>query len=278
MTVWSDAQKKAIYTKNKNILVSASAGSGKTTVLIARLLHLIQDEKVEINQILAMTFTEAAANEMKKRLSSSLNEALNKTNDEDEKAYLQKQLASVSNAYISTIHGFCLNIIQNYYYVIGLAKERIANIMDEATSTALLDKSMYLTMQHFMRDQAYMNLCVQFSSKANSDENLKQDLIKNFEDLSTIVLILNNKIEGYLSYKIKERYAKKLDVDQLVVAEESRNKGFGKMLIEEAKNIAKKNNCHRIELNCWLFNENALAMYDHLGFEKQRIIYEMKTI
>ena len=111
-----------------------------------------------------------------------------------------------------------------------------------------------------------------------SDENLKQDLIKNFEDLSTIVLILNNKIEGYLSYKIKERYAKKLDVDQLVVAEENRNKGFGKMLIEEAKNIAKKNNCHRIELNCWLFNENALAMYDHLGFEKQRIIYEMKTI
>ena len=111
-----------------------------------------------------------------------------------------------------------------------------------------------------------------------SDENLKQDLIKNFEDLSIIVLILNNKIEGYLSYKIKERHAKKLDVDQLVVAEESRNKGFGKMLIEEVKNIAKKNNCQRIELNCWLFNENALAMYDHLGFEKQRIIYEMKTI
>lgn len=109
-----------------------------------------------------------------------------------------------------------------------------------------------------------------------SDEELRQDLINNFESLSTIVLILNNEIVGYLSYKIKERHTKKLDVDQLIIAEKSRHKGFGKMLMDEAKNIAKKNNCDRIELNCWLFNENALDMYEHIGFERQRIIYEMK--
>lgn len=109
-----------------------------------------------------------------------------------------------------------------------------------------------------------------------SDEELRQDLVNNFESLSTIVLTLDNKIEGYLSYKIKERHNKKLDVDQLIIAEKSRHKGFGKMLMNEAKNIAKKNNCDRIELNCWLFNENALDMYEHIGFERQRIIYEMK--
>ena len=109
-----------------------------------------------------------------------------------------------------------------------------------------------------------------------SDEELKQDLIKNFENLTTIVLTENNKIVGYLSYRIKERHVKKLDVDQLVISEKCRNKGYGKMLMNEAKNIAKKIDCARIELNCWLFNENALAMYEHIGFERQRIIYEMK--
>lgn len=109
-----------------------------------------------------------------------------------------------------------------------------------------------------------------------SDEELKQDLIKNFESLTTIVLTENNEIVGYLAYRIKERHVKKLDVDQLVISKNSRNKGYGKMLMNEVKNIAKKLGCARIELNCWLFNENALAMYEHIGFERQRIIYEMK--
>ena len=109
-----------------------------------------------------------------------------------------------------------------------------------------------------------------------SDEELKQDLIKNFESLTTIVLTENNQIVGYLAYRIKERHNKNLDVDQLVISENSRNKGYGKILMNEVKNIAKKSGCARIELNCWLFNENALAMYEHIGFERQRIIYEMK--
>ena len=109
-----------------------------------------------------------------------------------------------------------------------------------------------------------------------SDEQLKQDLIKNFESLTTIVLMANEEIVGYLSYRIKEKHTKKLDVDQLVISEKSRHKGFGKMLMNEVKNIAKKTGCARIELNCWLFNENALDMYEHIGFERQRIIYEMK--
>ena len=108
-----------------------------------------------------------------------------------------------------------------------------------------------------------------------SDEELKEDLIKNFERLSTIVIIDNDIIVGYLSYIIKERHSKKLDVDQLVIDERYRGQGLGKKLMEEVKNIAVNNSCDRIELNCWLFNESALAMYEHIGFNKQRIIYEM---
>lgn len=109
-----------------------------------------------------------------------------------------------------------------------------------------------------------------------TDEDLKSDLIQNFESLKTIVIIDNKKIVGYLSYKIKKHHTGKLDVNQLVILEKYRGKGLGKKLMNEAKKIAKENNCNRIELNCWLFNENALAMYEHIGYNRQRIIYEMK--
>lgn len=109
-----------------------------------------------------------------------------------------------------------------------------------------------------------------------SDNDLKNDLIENFDRLNTIVILEDESIVGYLSYKIKERHTKKLDVDQLVILEQYRGKGLGKQLMDEAKKIAIDNSCDRIELNCWMFNENALAMYEHIGYNKQRIIYELK--
>jgi len=108
-----------------------------------------------------------------------------------------------------------------------------------------------------------------------SDEVLKEDLIKNLETTPTIVILVEDVIVGYISYNIKERHAKKLYVHQLVISEKYRGKGFGKMLMEEVKCIALDNNCDRIELDCWMFNEDALAMYDHIGYKKQRIIYEL---
>lgn len=74
---------------------------------------------------------------------------------------------------------------------------------------------------------------------------------------------------------IKEKHVKKLDVDQLIITEKYRRKGLGKALMNEAKDIALKNNCDRIELNCWTFNEEAITMYEHIGFKRQRIVYEM---
>ena len=76
MPQWNTQQQKAITTKHKNILVSASAGSGKTTVLIARLIDLVIRDRIPVSSILAMTFTEAAASEMKKRLAKELHALL----------------------------------------------------------------------------------------------------------------------------------------------------------------------------------------------------------
>lgn len=111
--------------------------------------------------------------------------------------------------------------------------------------------------------------------KVQTDEELANDFMRIFEKDSMIVLCNENEIIGYLSYKIKETSVKMMDIDQLVIKEGIRGKGFGKMLIEEAIKIAKDNNCVRIVFNCWTFNENALKIYDHLGFKRQRIMYEM---
>ena len=109
----------------------------------------------------------------------------------------------------------------------------------------------------------------------NSNEELKKDLLRIFESDSIIVITNDNNILGYLSYKIKEKRVKLMDIDQLVIKENVRGQGLGRRLMEEAKKIAKDNNCVRIVFNCWSFNENALKVYDHMGFKRQRIMYEM---
>ena len=108
-----------------------------------------------------------------------------------------------------------------------------------------------------------------------SDLELREDLINAFSNFSILVIYADDNIVGYLSYKIKEWHTKKLDVDQLVILEKYRGKGFGGKLMNEVKSIAIDNNCDRIELNCWIFNSNALSMYEHIGFDRQRIIYEL---
>ena len=109
-----------------------------------------------------------------------------------------------------------------------------------------------------------------------TDEQLRKDLIENLDRLHTIVYIENDKVVGYLSYIVKKRHTRKLDVDQLVIKEEYRGMGIGKKLMDESKKIAQELDCDRIELNCWMFNSSALAMYEHIGFDKQRIMFEMK--
>ena len=110
-----------------------------------------------------------------------------------------------------------------------------------------------------------------------NNDQLKEDLIRKFNEYLTIVIIDNNKVVGYLSYSINEKNnKKKMYINQLVIKDSYRNKGFGKMLMEEAEKIAKNTNCIRIELDCWLFNDNALEMYEHIGYTKQRIIFEKK--
>ncbi len=116
---WTEEQQKVISLRDRNILVSAAAGSGKTAVLVQRILGKIMDSTrpVDIDKMLIMTFTRAAAGEMRERISRALEQALYENPDND---HLQRQMTLIHTAQITTIDGFCAYVIRNYFHLIGL--------------------------------------------------------------------------------------------------------------------------------------------------------------
>ena len=112
-------QQRVIDTHGCNLLVSAAAGSGKTAVLVERIVKMVSDEThpVDIDRLLIVTFTNAAAAEMRERISSAISEKLIK---EPENEHLQRQAALLHNAQITTIDSFCLFVIRNHFHTIGL--------------------------------------------------------------------------------------------------------------------------------------------------------------
>ena len=104
---WTEEQSKVITLRDRNILVSAAAGSGKTAVLVQRILSKIMDpdRPVDIDRLLIMTFTRAAAGEMKERISNAIDQALYENPDNE---HLQRQAALIHNAQITTIDGFLM--------------------------------------------------------------------------------------------------------------------------------------------------------------------------
>ena len=117
--VWTDAQQKVIDTRNKNLLVSAAAGSGKTAVLVERIISMISEGEspLDIDHLLVVTFTNAAAAQMRDRIGKALDKKLTK---EPGNTHLQKQSSLLQSAHITTIHSFCLNVIRNYFHHIDL--------------------------------------------------------------------------------------------------------------------------------------------------------------
>ena len=122
---WTTEQMQAIKLSGKNILVSAAAGSGKTSVLVERIINKIINEKVDIDKILVVTFTNAAASEMRQRLMDAIYKKIDENpNDEN----LQRQLMLINKANISTIHSFCLSVIRNNFFEIGISNNfRVAD-------------------------------------------------------------------------------------------------------------------------------------------------------
>ncbi|MBQ6024758.1 MAG: UvrD-helicase domain-containing protein [Lachnospiraceae bacterium] len=116
---WTDAQKAVIETGDKNLLVSAAAGAGKTTVLVARIIRMItdKDKPVDLDRLVIITFTRAAAAQMKQKISDALEKLIEA---EPENALYRRQYRLLGNASICTIDSFCLNIVRAYFQKLDL--------------------------------------------------------------------------------------------------------------------------------------------------------------
>ncbi|MGC5327894.1 helicase-exonuclease AddAB subunit AddA [Brevibacillus sp. SYSU BS000544] len=116
---WTDEQWEAIITKDQDILVAAAAGSGKTSVLVERIIRRVLDvdDPVGVDELLVVTFTNAAAAEMRHRIGDALRKAIE---DQPESVHLRKQLTLLQRATITTLHSFCLQLLRQYYYVVDL--------------------------------------------------------------------------------------------------------------------------------------------------------------
>ena len=116
----NDGQYEAVITRNCSILVSAPAGSGKTKILVNRILALIEEENYNVDELLVLTFTNAAALEMKQRLQVALDQRLQDDITNELSNHLLKQKQLLPKAYITNFHGFCSTLLKQYGYLIGI--------------------------------------------------------------------------------------------------------------------------------------------------------------
>lgn len=159
------AQQAAVKERNKDILVSASAGSGKTAVLVERVIGLLQDNPdLNIDSMLLVTFTNEAAKNMRERIRKRLLQSAN--------PHLCRQVNRVAIANISTIHSFCEQVIKRYYYVIGL----------DPQYRLLTDD----TEQHLLKERIFQNLQEYFFGQ-ESDQQAFVELSRNFVDAKSNV-------------------------------------------------------------------------------------------
>lgn len=168
-------QLTAIEATGKNITVAASAGSGKTTVLVERIMKRVMKDRVPLDKFLAMTFTEAAASEMKSRLFARLNEAIQ--DYPEEKEYCEEQLVLLSKAQISTIHSFCLNVIQENYAYIGFDLQRVNTIIAPEEEEAYFQMAFQDTIKHYEHLPAFTDLKQYYTTKVYDTQNLYHEIL-----------------------------------------------------------------------------------------------------
>ena len=178
MVQWTQNQKEAIYSRNSNLLLSAAAGSGKTAVLVERILQLILSDGRDIDRFLIVTFTNAAAGEMRERINRALHDAIEEgTWDE---AHLRRQIQLLDRAHISTIHSFCLDVVRKYFHLIEI--DPVFRIGDSTETTLLKLEALEELMEeeYAKEDQHFLELVEMYGG--NRDDVGLQNLILQLYD------------------------------------------------------------------------------------------------
>lgn len=178
---WTKEQKSAIDIHGCNLLVAAAAGSGKTAVLVERIIKMITDFKnpIDIDRVLVVTFTNAAASEMKERIAKAISDEIAKA---PKSKQLQRQLTLINRASITTIHSFCLDIIRNNFHIINI--DPSFRVADETETILLKGETMEEMFEELYEEE---NCTEEFLKLVEFYSNNKDDL-----ELQNIILSLYN--------------------------------------------------------------------------------------
>ena len=173
---WTAEQTQVIESRDKNLLVSAAAGSGKTAVLVERIIRMVTDpvHPIDIDQLLVMTFTNAAAAEMRERVGAAIEQQLAREPGDE---HLQIQAALVHHAQITTIDSFCLNLIRNHFNRLEL--DPAFKIGDEGELTLLrADVMEELLEDYYARDDGRFEQFVETYAQGKSDAGIEDYIMQ----------------------------------------------------------------------------------------------------
>ncbi|MCX4303197.1 MAG: helicase-exonuclease AddAB subunit AddA [Clostridia bacterium] len=215
---WTKEQQDAIYKKGSNILVAAAAGSGKTAVLVERIIEKILKDKIDIDKLLVVTFTNAAASEMRERV---LDAIYKKLDEEPENENLQRQLILLGKANICTIHSFCLDVIRNNFYEIDLPSNfRIAT--EEEVSLLKQEVLEDLFESLYEEENENFSKLVDTYTSYRGDEKLKEIILKIYNFIQSFPFPAEWLEENIAKFEYKEN----IDFSKT---------DFGKILLGEIK-------------------------------------------
>ena len=236
---WTEEQKQAIYEKDSNILVAAAAGSGKTAVLVERIINKIINENTDIDKLLVVTFTNAAASEMRERVLNAIYKKIDE-NPEDER--LQRQVTLLNKASICTIDSFCLDVVRNNFFEIDISQNfRIG----DTTEIEILKQDVIEDLfeeKYEIQDKDFEKLINTYTSYKD-DTPLKELILKIYTYIQSNPFPekwLNEKIEMFnLSQQLDQDFAETIWGKQLLKqVEEILQDGIIKLEAEK-NNLAK---------------------------------------
>lgn len=175
----TDGQRTAIYERNKNIIVSAAAGSGKTMVLVNRVISMIVEEGIDIDKMIIVTFTNKSAQDMKDKI----REALEKRADDFEPAFIKRQFKLLKLAQIKTLHSFCSDMLrENFYYLENLSPN--FKVMPDSTGKIYMADAIdeVFDKEYEKMDDDFVYFLQNFSGE-RSDYNAKQIILLTYQKI-----------------------------------------------------------------------------------------------
>lgn len=224
--VYTPGQAKAIKERNKNIIISAAAGSGKTRVLVDRVINLMLDEKVPIDKMIIVTFTNKASIEMKDRIRQALEDQIE--NDISNK-FLKDQLKLLKHAHIQTLHSFASDMLREYFYYFENLSPNFS-IISENANVILKEEAIdeVFDEEYAKKSPDFHNFIHNFATSRN-DRAAKSIILKTYDKLTSQIdpiAWLDSKTESPFDFNIfKEIVREKID---LILEDISKNKSIAR--------------------------------------------------